>query len=245
MYVKRLIYGTRAIEKLLLSKYYKNIVCIFVVLNTSRNKNILIQACTHNITVNFINKNLFVEYFSTKNFNENIVAVIKSYCGFLNFKNIVQITQKSIFLVFDSIKDIQNLGACLRTAYLFGVSAVFLTKRNACKMTLGVYKTSSGFFGSVPVFYVDNLNYMLCFFKKNNIPSIGFTHRSDISIASLVIKKPVALFFGSEDFGLVEKEFYYYDDLACIKMAYNGPLDNLNLSVSVGIVLFELTRTYF
>lgn len=245
MYLRRLVYGTRAVERLFLNKCFKNIICIFLVLNNTKNKSIIKQACLYNIAVNFVSTDLFKEYFSTTNCNDNIVAVVKSYCNFSKFEDIVKITKKSIFLVFNKIKDTQNLGACLRTAYLFGVSAVLLSKTNACKMTLGAYKTSSGFFGKVPIFYVDNLGSLLLFFKKNNISSVGFTHKSDLSLTTLTVNKPIALFFGSEDTGLMEKKFCCYDVVSGIKMAHNGPLDNLNLSVTVGIVLFELTRLHF
>jgi 23S rRNA (guanosine2251-2'-O)-methyltransferase len=245
VYVRCLVYGTRAVERLFLSKCFKNVVCIFLVLNTVKNKSIIKQACLHNVDVNFVSTDLFKEYFSTANCSESVVAVVNNYCNFSKFEDIVKITKKSIFLVFNKIKDTQNLGACLRTAYLFGVSAVLLSKTNACKMTLGVYKTSSGFFGKVPLFYVDNLGSLLLFFKKNNVYSVGFTHTSDLSLTSLTVEKPIALFFGSEDTGLLKKKICCYDILCGIKMAHNGPLDNLNLSVTVGIVLFELTRLHF
>ena len=62
-----------------------------------------------------------------------------------------------LVLVLDGVTDPHNLGACLRTAEVAGVTAVVVTKDRAVGLTPAVRKVSSGASERIPLVQVTNL----------------------------------------------------------------------------------------
>lgn len=248
MYSLHFFYGVHAVEKLFLSGSYTHVLSLFVVPGNNRFRHILLQARLKKIEINFVSKTVINNSFSLCE-NQGIVAVTKNFF-IKTYEDVsIKINEDSLFLILDGIRDSNNLGSCLRTAYLLGVTVVILSKQNTCSINMGVCKTSSGFIGCVPILYVDNMTLFLGYLKRKSVVIVGMTHLSNASICDNIggcyFTLPCAVIFGTENSGLCKQNKNYCTYLLKIAMFKKGPLDNLNLAVSVGIVLYEITRGRF
>jgi 23S rRNA (guanosine2251-2'-O)-methyltransferase len=126
-------------------------------------------------------------------------------------------------LVLDGVQDPHNLGACLRSADAAGVDAVIMPRDRAVGLTPVVVKVACGAAETVPVFAVTNLARSLRLLKERGVWIYGG-----------------ALVLGSEGKGIRRLTREHCDGLLQIPMG--GRVESLNVSVAVGIFLFEAKR---
>ena len=147
----------------------------------------------------------------------------------------------SFLCVLENIQDPGNLGACLRSAEGAGVDGVVLPRHDSCSITPVVRHTSAGAAELVPVAQVSNLARVL---KRLQMEMgfwiVGTSGDADHTLYDIDLSGPVAMVFGSENKGLKRLTKESCDHLARIPMA--GKTGSLNVSVAVGIGLFEVVR---
>lgn len=143
--------------------------------------------------------------------------------------------------ILDNVQDPRNLGACLRTAEAAGVDAVVLSRHDSCGITPVVRHVSAGAAELVPVARVSNLARVLTRLKSEHaIWVVGTSDDADRSLFDIELAGPVALVFGSEGKGLKRLTLDCCDYVGRIPMA--GKVGSLNVSVALGIGLFEALR---
>lgn len=147
---------------------------------------------------------------------------------------------KVFLLILDGVQDPHNLGACLRTANAAGVQAVIVPKDKACGLTPTVYKVASGAVGMTPLIQVTNLSRTINLLKEHNIWVYGTAEDATKTIYETKLQLPLALVFGAEDKGLRRLTRENCDFMVKIPMV--GTVPNLNVSVAVGVGLFEVVR---
>lgn len=145
-----------------------------------------------------------------------------------------------LFLVLDGVTDPHNLGACLRTADAMGVSAVVVPKDRAVGLTPVVQKVACGAAFTLPFIPVVNLARVLKGLQKRRVWLVGLDAGADNKIADIDLTGAVALVLGSEGEGLRRLTKETCDYLAKIPMW--GSVESLNVSVSTGMVLYEVSR---
>lgn len=145
-----------------------------------------------------------------------------------------------VLLILDGVQDPHNLGACLRSANALGASAVVVPKDRACGLTPTVYKVASGAVGITPIIQVTNLARTIESLKKQNVWVYGVDESATKTISQIELKPPLALVFGAEGSGLRRLTQEKCDFMLRIPMV--GTVPNLNVSVAVGIGLFEVLR---
>ncbi len=148
--------------------------------------------------------------------------------------------QETFLLILDGVQDPHNLGACLRTANAAGVHAVIVPKDKACGITPVVYKVASGAVGVTPIITVTNLARTIKILKESNIWIYGADEAAEKTIYQIDLVPPIALVFGAEGSGLRRLTKDGCDLL--FKIPMKGIVPNLNVSVAVGIGLFEVGR---
>lgn len=146
----------------------------------------------------------------------------------------------SLVVVLDEVEDPRNLGAIIRTAHCAGVDAVVLPARRAAGVTETVAKTSAGAVEYTPVARVTNLVRFLRQLKDQGVRVLGVEAEGKTPYTESVYEGPVALVFGSEGYGLRRLVKETCDLLLSIPL--RGRISSLNVSVAVGIVLFEALR---
>ncbi len=111
--------------------------------------------------------------------------------------------ENTLLLVLDSITDPRNLGAILRSAAFFGVTAVIVPTDRAASITPLVERIARGATATLPVVQVVNLSRTLLELDRRGVHTIG-TVVSDQAddLWQVDCRRPVAIALGSEGAGL-------------------------------------------
>jgi 23S rRNA (guanosine2251-2'-O)-methyltransferase len=151
-----------------------------------------------------------------------------------------QITAETVFVLLDGVEDPHNLGAIIRTAECAGASAVIIPERRSAHITEAVVKTSAGAVEYLPVARVTNLARFIDALKQRWCRVIGLEASARLSYSEQDYSGAIALVFGGEGRGLRRLVAERCDALVSIPM--RGHINSLNVSVAVGVVLFEAIR---
>jgi 23S rRNA (guanosine2251-2'-O)-methyltransferase len=146
---------------------------------------------------------------------------------------------KSIIVLLDGIKDVGNLGAILRSALLFNVDYVILPKDNSAAVNETAAKRSAGAAFKLPTVTVTNVARCIDELKK-----VGcWIYAADMNgtdIGSIDFADKSVIVMGEEGSGIRRLVRDKADIIASIPT--NDKLDSLNVSVSTGIILYEVNR---
>lgn len=151
-----------------------------------------------------------------------------------------RITPQSLFVILDGVEDPHNLGAIIRTAECAGASAIIIPERRAAHITEVVAKTAAGATEYLPVARATNLANFIEKLKKSNVWVVGVEASGEMDYTQYDYRGAVALVFGGEGHGLHRLVRERCDVTVSIKM--HGHITSLNVSVAVGVVLFEALR---
>ena len=146
----------------------------------------------------------------------------------------------SMILAFDRVMDPHNLGACIRTADAAGVDAVVLPKSHSAPLNTTVSKVASGAMESTKIVTVTNIARALRQLRDVGYRIIGTAGSAARTIYEIDIRFPVVLVMGSEERGMRRNTREHCDELISIPMY--GSVESLNLSVAVGVSLYEIVR---
>lgn len=146
-----------------------------------------------------------------------------------------------LLLVLDGVQDPHNLGACLRTADAAGVDAVIIPKDRAVGLTSTVIKVASGAAMTVPVIEVVNIRRCLQQLQKRGLWVVGAAGEADLNYTQVDCAHDGSVIVaGAEGSGLRHLTKRQCDFLVTIPM--HGQVSSLNVSVAVGVMLFEARR---
>jgi 23S rRNA (guanosine2251-2'-O)-methyltransferase len=151
------------------------------------------------------------------------------------------LSPQTTLVLLDCIEDPRNLGAILRSCAAFSVGGVILPKDHAVGISSIVSKTAAGALEHLRIARVTNLTRSIQALKEKGVWVIGiesgqerFCHEADYSGIS-------ALVFGNEGKGLRRLVRESCDVLLSIPTS--GAVKSLNVSVAVGVVLYECVRS--
>lgn len=143
-------------------------------------------------------------------------------------------------LALDGVEDPHNLGAVLRTVECVGGHGVFIPERRSVGLTETVAKVAAGALEYVPVARVTNLTRLIEEMKSRNIWTVATDADADIDYTDWDWTGACAVFFGGEGTGLHRLVRERCD--ASVRIPLRGRITSLNVSVSVGVVLYEALR---
>jgi len=147
--------------------------------------------------------------------------------------------EPSRLLLVDDLKDPHNLGAVLRTAAALSLDGVVIAGPSAPPLGGAVAKAAAGLLGRVPLARARVAADALVHFRDRGYwafaADAGGTPLSDVRHSHRWV-----LCIGAEERGLRAKTRSQVDEPVAIPMAEG--VDSLNLSVSAGILLWELSK---
>jgi 23S rRNA (guanosine2251-2'-O)-methyltransferase len=144
-----------------------------------------------------------------------------------------------VLLVLDQITDPHNVGAILRTAAAFAVTAVMTTARHSPEATGVLAKAASGALEYVPIVTVANIARALDALQEKNVLVVGLDSTGDVALGRLQLTDPVALVLGAEGKGLRELTRKTCNYVARLDMP--GRIKSLNVSNATALALYITT----
>ena len=150
--------------------------------------------------------------------------------------------KNKIVLVLDNIRSLNNVGSAFRTADAFLIEAIYLCGVTGTPPKPEIEKTALGATETVLWKYFKTTQDAIDELKKEAyyIASIEQAKHSIMLNKIRKPEKPLALVFGNEVYG-VEQDIINQSD-ACIEIPQFGTKHSFNVSVSMGIVLWEMLR---
>ncbi len=139
-------------------------------------------------------------------------------------------------LLLEAIKDTGNLGTILRSASAFNVDAVILYGNCTDIYNPKCVRASVGNLCKTPVFHINKLDELKKYF--NDFERIATLPRATNLLKNFTIQKPALIMFGSEADGLSQDLIDY--STTSVKIEMNPNVESLNLSISCGIILYQL-----
>jgi 23S rRNA (guanosine2251-2'-O)-methyltransferase len=146
-----------------------------------------------------------------------------------------------VVLVLDQLSDPHNVGAILRTAAAFGVTAVVVQDRHAPPQSGALAKAASGALDIIPYVEVVNIARALDELASHGFWRIALAGDGESSLSQAVPTGDVALVLGSEGAGHPPPGAGTLRGSAFIPISRN--VESLNVSNAAAIALYELRRS--
>ncbi len=156
------------------------------------------------------------------------------------FIQTLDLDQNPALVLFDELEDPGNVGAIIRTGTALGVSGFLFPKHRQVGLSAGVYKSSAGTIGRVPLVRVGNVNDVLRTLKEKRFWIVGLDGTAPQTLWKEDFAMPIVFVIGGEAEGLRVKTKELCDFLISIPMQHG--VESLNASVSTALVLGEWYR---
>lgn len=154
-------------------------------------------------------------------------------------------TKAPFVLVLDNIRSAHNVGAAFRTADAFGIEKIVLCGITAQPPHREILKSAIGATESVIWQYEKEVTTALQQLKAESYQLVGVEQTDEsVSLEQIEVEREgrYALIFGNEVMGLSDVALPFLD--AAVEVPQFGTKHSLNVSVCLGIVLWEYFRQW-
>jgi 23S rRNA (guanosine2251-2'-O)-methyltransferase len=146
-----------------------------------------------------------------------------------------------LIIILDNIRSLNNIGSVFRTADAFLVKKIFLCGITAHPPHKDIQKTALGATDSVDWEYAENILDVVSKLKSEGV-FVASIEQAELAVNlnDFSVQKEItyALIFGNEVKGVQQKVVTASD--AVIEIPQFGTKHSLNISVSVGVVVWDL-----
>jgi len=146
-----------------------------------------------------------------------------------------------VIVVLDNIRSLSNIGSVFRTADAFRIEAVYLCGITAQPPHREIHKTALSATESVDWVYFETTEEAVRNLMEKNFQIVSVEQVDDsmmLNNFSVDIESSYALVFGNEVKGVGDNIIALSD--GCVEIPQWGTKHSLNVSVSVGIVLWDI-----
>ncbi|RNL83726.1 TrmH family RNA methyltransferase [Sinomicrobium pectinilyticum] len=154
------------------------------------------------------------------------------------FKNTVK---TPLIVILDNIRSLNNIGSVFRTADAFRIEKIYLCGITATPPHKDIHKTALGATDSVDWEYVKDTHVLVNRLKTEDVVTVAIEQAENAVMLNDFTPekgKKYAVIFGNEVKG-VEQEVVSGCDMV-IEIPQYGTKHSLNISVSAGVVLWDL-----
>lgn len=151
--------------------------------------------------------------------------------------------KQPIVLVLDNIRSMNNVGSAFRTADAFLIEKVYLCGITARPPHREINKTALGATDSVSWSYHEDIQELIKELKEDGYKILSIEQADEsIPLQDFLPYKDskYCLIFGNEVFGVNEEVVAKSD--SCLEIPQFGTKHSLNVSVSIGIVLWDFFK---
>ena len=144
-----------------------------------------------------------------------------------------------VIIVLDNVRSLSNIGSFFRTADAFRVGEIFLCGITACPPHREIHKTALGAEESVKWRYFETTEDACKYLNDNNyIINAVEQIENSVMLDDYNPEEKSAYIFGNEVDGVDDAVLKYCDN--AIEIPQEGTKHSLNVSVSAGIVMYNL-----
>jgi tRNA G18 (ribose-2'-O)-methylase SpoU len=146
-----------------------------------------------------------------------------------------------LIIVLDDIRSLHNIGSVFRTADAFLIEKIYLCGITATPPNKEIHKTALGATETVTWEHHKNVLEVIENLKKEAVSTLAIEQvQSAIFLQDFTVEKDkkYALVFGNEVHGVSQEAVALCD--GCIEIPQLGTKHSLNISVSAGIVVWDL-----
>jgi 23S rRNA (guanosine2251-2'-O)-methyltransferase len=144
--------------------------------------------------------------------------------------------------VLGEVQDPHNVGAIIRSAAAFGLSAVLIPEHNQAGVTGAVVKASAGMAFRIPLVSIGNVNTALKALKEKGFWIYGLAMDGKTSLGTDAFDTRCAFVVGNEGAGVREKTLTTCDVTLSIPM--HARTESLNAAVSAAVVFYEWSKKH-
>ena len=165
--------------------------------------------------------------------------------GRISVSTFKKTTKTPIIVVLDNIRSLNNVGAVFRTSDAFLIEKIYLCGITATPPHREIHKTALGATESVDWEYKENTLALVNELKLQGVV-VAAIEQAENSVMldefSLDATKKIAIVLGNEVKG-VQQEVVSAADY-CVEIPQKGTKHSLNISVSCGVVLWDLYQKF-
>jgi len=161
----------------------------------------------------------------------------------LDIKGFKSAEKTPLIVVLDNIRSLNNIGSVFRTSDAFRIKKIYLCGITAKPPHKDIHKTALGATDSVDWVYFENTIDAISNLKEKNVTIVSIEQVENATkLQNFKIKKDVtyALIFGNEVKGVQQSVVDMSDYV--VEIPQFGTKHSLNISVSVGVVLWEFIK---
>ncbi len=144
--------------------------------------------------------------------------------------------ERATVMLLDQVTDPHNIGAVMRSAAAFGLSAIIMPRRGAPGITPALAKTATGAADMLPLVTVTNLGRALLALKDAGFSLFGLDERAETPLSEARWAPRSAIILGAEGRGMRQSTREACDML--VSLPTTGPIRSLNVSNAAAITLF-------
>ena len=197
-------------------------------------------AKTQDIPISRIPSHAFKKW--TNKVHQGVLAVM-AIVDYHELDDLVQLLlneEVQAVLALDHIKDVRNVGAIIRSAICFGVEHIIVPAKNSAEINDITAKSSAGALLQAKMYRVANLPQSILKLKDAGAQILCLEKKGGHDITTFSPQRPYILVAGSEGHGVTRELLKITDERVAIP--HRAGFDSLNVSVAVGIALYELTK---
>lgn len=146
-----------------------------------------------------------------------------------------------LIIILDDIRSLNNIGSVFRTSDAFLIEKIFLCGITATPPNKEIHKTALGATETIDWEYQSDVLGVIKTLKEDNVIVLAIEQVENaifLNKFEIDATKKYALIFGNEVFGVSQKAIEICD--GCIEIPQLGTKHSLNISVSAGIVIWDL-----
>ena len=154
-----------------------------------------------------------------------------------------KVKKTPIVVVLDNIRSLNNIGSVFRTSDAFLIEKIYLCGITAKPPHRDIHKTALGATESVEWRYIENTLECIHYLQKKGCHCIAIEQAKNSLMLDEFDRRhheKIAVVFGNEVKGVQQSVIDQCDN--CIEIPQLGTKHSLNISVSVGIVLWHLFK---
>lgn len=171
--------------------------------------------------------------------HENICIIVKNK-KLPEIKDVLNQKGRALILCLEEVENPHNLGAIMRSAAHFGVSAIFYQAKVPVANSAAAIRTAEGGAETVPALQVSDWAFVFDLGKRAGFESFATSSHQGENLFEVEFPEKSFLFLGAEREGLSDKMMKKMNHL--ISIPGTGEVESLNVSNATTAILTEWYR---